>query len=317
LDGSLRCRFDDHSLAHPMPFGGRPPQQGSTDIPTLYNMLPTYLAQPHAFKPHHSFKEYIEHEQTPTGWWHNFPKYAVGLLKAWYGEQARQDNGWGFHWLPRIVGDHSQLPMTLAIRDGVIRGMFVIGQNPAVGGHNAAMVQRGLAAAGGGRHRDRQRHRPGAADGCGASARPHRERDCRAQAAAPSARRGKRDRGHRRGVPAAPPAIAGRQPFGREAARPFPLRQAAMTQIDIDPVLAALDRALADRPDRLHDDLVEAVRRAAALRDQLIAQRHRGGAAGERLARVNAALSLIVGGEYPLVGVRLERIEQARKALAS
>jgi len=37
------------------------------------------------------------------------------------------------------------LPMTLAMRDGVIRGMFMLGQNPAVGGHNAALVHRGLA----------------------------------------------------------------------------------------------------------------------------------------------------------------------------
>jgi len=51
----------------------------------------------------------------------------------------------GFGWVPRIVGDHSQLPMTLAMRDGVIRGMFMLGQNPAVGGHNAALVHRGLA----------------------------------------------------------------------------------------------------------------------------------------------------------------------------
>ena len=35
--------------------------------------------------------------------------------------------------------------MTLAMRDGVIRGMFMLGQNPAVGGHNAALVHRGLA----------------------------------------------------------------------------------------------------------------------------------------------------------------------------
>jgi formate dehydrogenase major subunit len=119
--------------------------QGSTDIPTLYNMLPTYLPQPNAFKPHKNLKDYLEHERTPTGWWHNFPKYAVSLLKAWYGERATKANEWGFEWLPRIVGDHSQLPMTLAVRDGVIRGLFVIGQNPAVGGHNANMVQRGLA----------------------------------------------------------------------------------------------------------------------------------------------------------------------------
>jgi formate dehydrogenase major subunit len=119
--------------------------QGSTDIPTLYNMLPTYLPQPHAHKPHGSFDDYVKHETNPTGWWHNFPKYAVSLLKAWYGEAATRANGFGYHWLPRIIGDHSQLPMTLALRDGLIRGMFVIGQNPAVGGHNAYLVQRGLA----------------------------------------------------------------------------------------------------------------------------------------------------------------------------
>jgi hypothetical protein len=75
-----------------------------------------------AFKPHHTLKEYLEHERTPTGWWHNFPKHAVSLLKAWYGDNARSDNDFGYGWLPRIVGDHSQLPMTLAMRDGVIRG---------------------------------------------------------------------------------------------------------------------------------------------------------------------------------------------------
>lgn len=62
--------------------------QGSTDIPTLYNLLPGYLPQPNAYKPHGTLPQYLEAEQTPTGWWHNFPKYAVSLLRAWYGEHA-------------------------------------------------------------------------------------------------------------------------------------------------------------------------------------------------------------------------------------
>ena len=120
--------------------------QGSTDIPTLYNMLPGYLPQPNAYKPHGTLQQYLEAEQTPTGWWHNFPKYAVSLLRAWYGDNASAGNEWGYRWLPKNVGDHSQLPMTLAIRDGLIRGMFVIGQNPVVGGSNSArVVQRGMA----------------------------------------------------------------------------------------------------------------------------------------------------------------------------
>ena len=92
-----------------------------------------------------TLKDYLESETPPTGFWHNFPKYVVSLLRAWYGEHATQDNQWGFQWIPRIVGDHSQLPMTLAIADGVIRGLFVLGQNPVIGGSNSAMIQRGFA----------------------------------------------------------------------------------------------------------------------------------------------------------------------------
>ncbi|MDX5445208.1 MAG: molybdopterin-dependent oxidoreductase [Zoogloeaceae bacterium] len=120
--------------------------QGSTDIPTLYDMLPGYLPQPKAGKPHDSFKSYCESETSPTGWWHNFPKYIVSLMRAWYGDAARADNGWCFDWVPRIVGDHSQLPLTAAMKDGKIRGLFLLGQNPAIGGSNSAnIVQPGLA----------------------------------------------------------------------------------------------------------------------------------------------------------------------------
>jgi formate dehydrogenase major subunit len=119
--------------------------QGSTDIPTLYNMLPTYLPQPHGHKPHETLDAYLKSETTPTGWWHHFPKYAVSLLRAWYGEKASKDNQFGYEWLPKIVGDHSQLPMTLAMLDGTIRGMFFLGQNPVVGGSNSRMVEQGLA----------------------------------------------------------------------------------------------------------------------------------------------------------------------------
>ena len=34
------------------------------------------------------WRQYLEAETPPTGWWHNFPKYIVSLLKAWYGEHA-------------------------------------------------------------------------------------------------------------------------------------------------------------------------------------------------------------------------------------
>ena len=118
--------------------------QGSTDIPTLYNMLPTYLPQPNVFHEHGSLAEYLHTETPATGWWHNFPKYVVSLLKAWYGAAATAENGYGYHHLPKLTGDLSQLPMTMAMADGVMKGQFIMGQNPVVGAVNSDLVERGL-----------------------------------------------------------------------------------------------------------------------------------------------------------------------------
>src|SRR6185437_10743893 len=118
--------------------------QGSTDIPTLYNMLPTYLPQPNVFHEHGTLEKYLHSETPTTGWWNNFPKYMISLLKAWYGEQARADNEWGYLFVPKLTGDASQLPMTQAMVNGVIKGQFILGQNRVVGAVNSDFVERGL-----------------------------------------------------------------------------------------------------------------------------------------------------------------------------
>lgn len=120
--------------------------QGSTDIPTLYNMLPTYLPQPNVFHDHATLDRYLATETPPTGWWSNMPKYVISLLKAWYGDGARPDNEWGYQNLPKLTGDASQEPMTMAMADGVVKGQFILGQNPAVGAVNSELVERGFAA---------------------------------------------------------------------------------------------------------------------------------------------------------------------------
>src|SRR5438552_3740396 len=48
--------------------------QGSTDIPTLYVLLPGYLPQPSADDQHNDLSGYVEHEGLPTGYWANFRK---------------------------------------------------------------------------------------------------------------------------------------------------------------------------------------------------------------------------------------------------
>jgi len=81
--------------------------------------------------------------------------------------------------------------------------------------------------------------------------------------------------------------------------------------------LRVLDRVLEEPPDRMTGDLPEAVRGIVCVRDWLIERRRADPGAAEveeRLDRTNAILSVVTGGEYPLVGVRRQRIVEARDA---
>lgn len=120
--------------------------QGSTDIATLYNLLPGYLPAPTAQLPEHDTLEgYLKREMPTTGWWANGRKYTVSFLKAWYGDAATAENEWGYQLLPKNVGDHSHMPMFTAMHEGVVKGFMALGQNPAVGGQNAVYQRAGLA----------------------------------------------------------------------------------------------------------------------------------------------------------------------------
>src|SRR4030095_6794989 len=82
--------------------------QGSTDIPTLFNLLPGYIPMPHVTQDK-DLKTYLEANRSPSGWWSELPKYVVSLLKAWYGDAATKDNDYLFERLPAVTGDHSHL----------------------------------------------------------------------------------------------------------------------------------------------------------------------------------------------------------------
>jgi formate dehydrogenase major subunit len=113
--------------------------QGSTDIPTLYDILPGYLAMPFFEDDSKSLSKYIEKHSDKAGVWANFDAYIVSLLKAWYGDAATAENEWGFQWMPRVTGDHSELGYWLDMADGKMEGLFVMGQNPAVGAPNGRL----------------------------------------------------------------------------------------------------------------------------------------------------------------------------------
>jgi len=118
--------------------------QGSTDIPTLYDILPGYLVMPNTFDEHDTLADYIDTETPKTGYWHNLPKFMVSLLKAFYGSGATAENQYCFDLLPKISADYSTLPMFLSMKDGLIKGMFLMGQNPAVGGFDTKLMREAM-----------------------------------------------------------------------------------------------------------------------------------------------------------------------------
>jgi formate dehydrogenase major subunit len=105
--------------------------QGSTDVPTLYHSIHGYMSAPSALKKHETLKDYLLTETLPTGYWANQPKFMVSYLKSMYGAAATVENDFGYHWHPKILGDHSHLPMFVAMADGKVKGMLLVGQNPA------------------------------------------------------------------------------------------------------------------------------------------------------------------------------------------
>jgi formate dehydrogenase major subunit len=105
--------------------------QGSTDVPTLYHSIHGYMPHPTALKRHDTLRDYLSAETLPTGYWGNMPKFVVSYLKSMYGDAATPENDFGYAWHPQIFGDHSHLPMFVAMNDGKVKGMLCIGQNPA------------------------------------------------------------------------------------------------------------------------------------------------------------------------------------------
>jgi formate dehydrogenase major subunit len=118
--------------------------QGSTDIPTLFNLLPGYLPMPHT-QTDGDFESFIAANTAPTGWWGHFDAYWVSLMKAYFGEHATEGNDWLFHELPRVDDDNSAYWTTLQMLDGNVKGYLIAGENPAVGNANSKAHRLALA----------------------------------------------------------------------------------------------------------------------------------------------------------------------------
>jgi formate dehydrogenase major subunit len=118
--------------------------QGSTDIPTLFELLPGYIPMPHAHQ-HQTLDDFCAADAGVKGFWGNMRSYVVSLLKAWWGDAAIEANDYCFDYLPRLTGDHSTMNTVMQQIDHGFGGYFLVGENPAVGSTNAKMQRMGMA----------------------------------------------------------------------------------------------------------------------------------------------------------------------------
>ncbi len=119
--------------------------QGSTDIPTLFNLLPGYLPMPKAGQ-HDTLDDYVATITSPDqkGFWADARKFSVSLLKSYWGDAATAENDYCFDYLPRLTGDHGTYQTVMNMIADEVEGYFIFGQNPAVGSAHGKMQRLGM-----------------------------------------------------------------------------------------------------------------------------------------------------------------------------
>ena len=122
--------------------------QGSTDMALLFHLLPGYLKVPRAEDQGLDayLKKYTPVSQDPSSvnYWKNTPNFTVSLLKAFYGKAATTANGFCYDYLPKVGGNYSHIALFEAMYKGTVKGLFCLGQNPAVSGPNVRMERKAL-----------------------------------------------------------------------------------------------------------------------------------------------------------------------------
>src|SRR5262245_44721417 len=118
--------------------------QGATDLAGVFDILPGYLKMPNPDDV--DYATYLA-RITPTAskppqwesynYWSNTPKFATSFLKAMYGDAARKDNDYAFHYLPKIDRNYSWTQIWDDMYAGTIKGIFAFGMNGVQIGPNS------------------------------------------------------------------------------------------------------------------------------------------------------------------------------------
>ena len=110
--------------------------QGATDMAGVFDTLPGYLKVPN--QNDGSFDGWMKRitpkPAKPGNWdsfnyWGNTPKFAVSMMKAWYGDAATKQNGWAYDYLPKVDRNYSWVQLWDNMYNGIVKGLFAFGMN--------------------------------------------------------------------------------------------------------------------------------------------------------------------------------------------
>ncbi len=110
--------------------------QGATDMGGVFDIWPGYLKTPSPADINLSvyLKRTTPTASKPAPWdsynyWTNTSKFAVSLLKAFYGDAATKQNDWAFHYMPKADRNYSWTQIWDNMYRGSVKGMFAFGMN--------------------------------------------------------------------------------------------------------------------------------------------------------------------------------------------
>jgi len=120
--------------------------QGSTDMAVLFHIIPGYMPTPSAAK-YPTLQTYLEARTEAAGksYWKNVSKFFISLLKAWWGDAATPENDFCYDYLGKMGSkNYSWISLFHAMYAGEVKGLWIMGQNPAVSGPNVRMERTAL-----------------------------------------------------------------------------------------------------------------------------------------------------------------------------
>ena len=118
--------------------------QGATDMAGVFDILPGYLKMPNPTDT--DLKTYLARvtpkSAKPGPWdsfnyWSNMPRFTVSYLKAVYGDAAKKENDFAFHYLPKIDHSYAWAEIWDNMSRGGVKGLLAFGMNGVAIGPNS------------------------------------------------------------------------------------------------------------------------------------------------------------------------------------